>query len=227
MNVLATRTIQGRTDAGTVESLVLTVFEPYQERADVWRCAFSVSPPSRERLIKAGGADAIGALLGYFTVARGYLEHPSESRTTWQGMFHSGLTWYRRIPEGYQPPEVPAREPNPGNKPILAIRRLGVPDEMGETRELMLTVYRPFSVDEQTWRCGFAVSTGAEDVRYGVGADFIEALLDALAMARLVCRAMIPSEWVAPEWDGFETVEFLPYKVGREYSIDKTKLEAF
>lgn len=227
MNVLTRRTIQHRTDSGAAADVVLTVFEPFQESASFWRCGFQFEPPSNQRIIKAGGYDAIAALLACLTVARGYIEHPSEDRTTWQGMSHSGLPWHSTMPDGYQPPDIPPLEVNPENLSILATRRLGTPDESDGVRELMLTVYKPFQVDEKTWKCAFALKAACNDnVRYGVGADFIEALLDALAMARTTYLGMVPPQWEAPESEGFGDVHFLPYRIGRAYSIDRTRLDA-
>jgi hypothetical protein len=221
VNVLATRTIQYRTDSGAVRDVILTVFEPSKAGVDDWRCGFQFHPPSNQRIIKVGGADCIAALLCCLSVARGYVEHPTEDRTSWQGMSHAGLPWHNELSEGYQPPDIPAPEANPGNLDILATRRLGVPDASGGVREVILTVYRPIRVQDETWECAFAFGTAAsEPVRYGVGADFIEALLDALAMARVAYRAMVPAEWEAPESEGFESVQFLPYKVGRAYSTE-------
>jgi hypothetical protein len=224
MNVLTRRTIQYRTDSDAIMDVVLTVFEPFQEGADFWRCGFQFEPPSNHRVVKVGGYDAIAAILSCLTVARGYVEHPSESRTTWQGMPHSGLPWHNRIPEGYQPSDVPPVEAYPGNQTILAKRRLGIPDDSGGVRELTLTVYRPFQVDEKTWKCAFALeTTPAGSVRYGAGADFIEALLDALAMARTAYMGMVPPQWEAPESEGFGDIRFLPYRIDRAYSIDRAR----
>lgn len=227
MNVLAKRTIQYLTDSGAVKDVVLTVFEPFQEDATFWRCGFQFEPPSNQRIIKPGGYDAIDAILTCLTVARCYVEHPSENRTTWQGMEHLGLPWHDKIPDGYQPPDVPPLEADPGNLSIMATRRLGMPDDSGGVCELMLAVYRPFQVDETTWKCAFVLETSPSGrVRYGVGSDFIEALLDALATARTAYVGMVPPQWEAPESEGFGDVHFLPYRIERAYLIDRTRLDA-
>lgn len=227
MNILAKRTIQYRTDSGAIDDVVLSVFEPFQEREDRWRCGFQVEPPTNQRVIKAGGSDCIAALLGCLTAARGYIEHPTESRTAWQGMPHSGLPWHGRLPDGYRPPDIPPPESKPGDLDVLATRRLGLPDDGGGVRALILTVYRPFSVEDGSWKCAFALETTPGGlVRYGVGADLLEALLDALAMARVAYLDMAPPAWEAPEAEGFQGVEFLPCKIGRAYLIDSSKLDA-
>lgn len=227
MNVLAKRTIQYLTDSGATRDVTLTVFEPFQEDVTSWRCGFQFEPPSNQRMIKPGGYDAIDAILTCLTVARRHVEHPSENRTTWQGMEHLGLPWHDKIPEEYQPPDIPPVEPNPGNLSILATRRLGTPDDSCGVRALMLSVYKPFQIDENAWKCAFALeATPGDTVRYGGGADFVDALLDALAMARAVHVGMVPPQWEAPESEGFGEVHFLPYRIGRAYLIDRTRLDA-
>jgi hypothetical protein len=90
-------------------------------------------------------------------------------------------------------------------------------------REVILTVYRPLCVKEGTWKCAFAFGTAPSDpVRYGVGADFIEALLDALAMARSTYETLVPAGW-EPESVGLVGVEYLPHRIGREYFIVLSK----
>lgn len=218
MNVLATRTIKYRFDSGAIEDVVLTIFGPVQANVDDWRCGFQFDPPSNQRIIELRGIDFIEALLFCLKVARGYVQHPTEERTSWQGMDHMGLPWHVKMPEGYQPPDPPHAEANPGNLDVLATRRLGVPDDKGGVRELILTVYRPLAVNESTWKCAITFGDGGrEPVHYGAGADFIEALLDALATARTLYLRMVPSGWEAPESEGFQGVEFLPYKIGRAY----------
>jgi hypothetical protein len=218
VNELATRTIQCRTDSGTVKDVVLTVFEPVRAN-DEWQCAFRFHPPENQRPFTMRGDDCISALLGCLRVARGYVEHPNEERTSWQGMSHSGLPWHNDLPEGYQPPTVQEPEEYSGNLEILGTRRLGVPHGENEISEMVLTVYKPFC-DESKWKCAFAFGTGANlPVRFGFGEDFIEAFLDALSLARVAYKAMVPPGWEPPESSDFASVQFLPFKIGREYSI--------
>ena len=221
VNILATRTIQYRTDRDTVKDVVLTVFEPVRASEDEWQCAFRFHPPENRRAITLRGHDCISALLACLVVARGYVEHPSEERTSWQGMSHSGLPWHNDIPEGYQPPPIPVLEENPGNLDVLTTRRFGVPHD-DDIRELVLTVYRPIYTERGSWKCAFAFDTAPnKPVRYGSGLDLIEALLDALAIARVAYEAMIPAEWAPPESSDLDTGRFLPYKIGRAYSIKR------
>jgi hypothetical protein len=94
----------------------------------------------------------------------------------------------------------------------------------GHARELVLTVYRPLCMEEAKWNCAFAFGAGAnEPVRYGVGTDFIEALLDALALARITYESMIPAEWQPPESSQLDSVHFWPHKIGREYFTEPSR----
>lgn len=223
MEVLATRTIKYRHDSGKETDVTLTVFVPFlMERGD-WKCQFKFSPPDSQRPVHVYGMDFVQALLGCLSVARGYIEHPTEERTSWQGMMHSGLPWHHEKPAGYQRPQIPAPEVNPGNLEILTKVRLGIPHGDNDVHELILIVYRPFAVHETRWKCAFAFGAGVDEpVRYGVGADFIEAILDALALARVTYESMVPAEW-QPESDEFDSVQFWPHKIGREYFTEPSK----
>lgn len=221
VNELATRTIQYRMDSGTVTDVVLTVFEPVRTNDDEWQCTFRFHPPENRRSITLRGPDCISALLACLVVARGYVEHPSEERTSWQGLSHSGLPWHNEIPHDYQPPQIPAFEKNEGNLDILATSRVGVPHG-DDIRELILTVYRPICTERGSWKCAFAFGTATnEPVRYGLGVDFLESLLDALAMARVTYETMIPLKWEPPKSSELDCVRFWPYKVDRAYSIER------
>jgi hypothetical protein len=224
VNIFATRTIQYRKDAGDIKEVILTVFEPASAHDDEWQCAFQSHPPDNQRKFTMRGLSLISAFLGCLSAARGYIEHPTEERTSWQGMTHSGLPWHHEKPEGYQPPQIPVPEVNPGNLKILTKVRLGIPHGDNDVHELILIVYRPFAVDATKWQCAFAFGAGAnEPVRYGIGADFIEALLDALALARVTYEAMVPAEWQPREPEEFDSVQFWPHKIGREYFTEPSK----
>lgn len=222
VNILATRTIQYRADAGAIKDVVLTVFEPLlvHEDDNEWQCAYQIHPPEKHRKFTMRGQGWVSAFLGCLVVARGYIEHPTENRTSWQGMLHAGLPWYKPCPQGYQAPQIPPSEQNPGNLEVLTRVRLGAHDD-DTVHEILLTLYRPFLVNDSTWKCAFAFGAGPnEPVRYGTGADFIEALLDCLAFSRLTYNSTIPATWKPSEL--FETTQFWPYKIDREYSIDRT-----
>lgn len=222
--ILATRVLQYRYDSGEERDITLTIFEPLETEVGDWECGFQFNPPANQRIIKACGLDYIQALLACLTAARGYIEHPVEQRSSWQTMFHAGLPWTAEKPPAYEPPLVPALEPNPGGMELLATRILGRPGEDGAAGKLPLTVYKPFRTGDGTWRCAFSLgSTESEPVRYGIGSDFIEALLDALAMARAAHETMVPEGWTAPDsaeaWDS----RFLPYKMGRAYWLESSR----
>jgi hypothetical protein len=224
MDVLATRNLTYLHDSGKETEVTLTVFVPVLTERGDWKCEFQFSPPNTRRAVHVYGVDFIQALLGCLGVARGYVEHPTEDRTSWQGMSHSGLPWHQTKPEGYQPPPLPTPEENPGTLDILTTGRLGIANGDNDVRELVLVVYRPICSLEGTWKCAFAFGTAAnESVRYGVGVDFIEAFLDALVLARVAYEAMVPARGEHPESSEFEGVRFLPFKVGREYAIERLR----
>jgi len=221
MAVLTTRVLQYRSDSGAVKDVTLTVFAPRKTDQDDWECGFQFSPPPNQRTIHVKGVDAVQALLSCLTVARSYIEHPTEERSSWRGMDHAGLPRFAEKPAVYQPPTVPPSEENPGGLEPLAVGTLGCPDETGRARELALTVYKPFHADDGTWKCAFVLGSPVDEpVRHGTGHDFIEALLDGLALARATYEAMIPEGWEAPLSDDLLGPTFLPYKVGRSYAME-------
>ncbi|MRG94090.1 DUF6968 family protein [Polyangium spumosum] len=218
MATLTTRVLQYRGDDGKERDVTLTVFVPFADEHGGWKCGFQFSPPTHRRVVYVGGIDFIQALVGCLKVARGYVEHPEEERSHWQGMSHSGLPTPQARPGEYRAPEVPAPESNPGDLEVLTTRALGHSDTSGVETELVFTVFKPFQADDGSWKCGFAFgpSEGAS-VRYGVGADFIEAFLDALALARVAFDDMAPTgpaSGLALDCSDF------PYKVGRAFATD-------
>lgn len=227
MDVLTTREIQYTDDNGEERNVVLTIYTPYAQVDRGWRGAFAFGPPIARlngKTIPSGGVDFIQCFMCSVEVARGYLMGSDlAKRVHWHGMRHFGLPYYAERPVDYQAPQIPASEVNPGNLEILTKVRLGIPHRDNEVHELILIVYRPFAADETKWKCAFAFGAGAnEPVRYGIGADFIEALLDALALARVTYEAMVPAEW-QPESDEFDSVQFWPHKIGREYFTEPSK----
>ena len=104
---------------------------------------------------------------------------------------------------------------------MLATQALKHLDENGTVREVVLTVYMPLQAKDETWRCAFALGFNEEEtIRCGVGADFIESLLDGLALARATYEAMIPNRTIQPESEEFMAERFLPYKLGRAYGME-------
>lgn len=228
MDVLTTREIQYTDDNGEERNVVLTVYTPYAQIDRGWRGAFAFGPPIARlngKTIPSGGVDFIQCFMCSVEVARGYLMGSDlAKRVHWHGMRHFGLPWHHEKPEGYQPPPIPAPEVNPGNLEILTKVRLGIPHGDNDVHELIMIVYQPFAADETKWKCAFAFGGGAnEPVRYGVGADFIEALLDALALARVTYESMIPPKWKPLESSDFDSAQFWPHKIGREYFTEPSK----
>lgn len=218
MDVLATRVLKYRYDDGDEIDVVLTVFVPFKTERDDWKCGFQFSPPANQRVLYVYGVDFIQALLDCLKVARGYVEHPTEDRSSWQGMSHSGLPWHADKPASYHPPDVPPPEEAPLDLKVLTARELICPDEAGAASALVLTVYAPIQTNDQAWKCAFALGPpDCMQVRYGLGADFIEALLHALALARAAYERMVPSGWVAPESRELFDASSLPYNIGRSY----------
>jgi hypothetical protein len=223
MDVLATREFQYTDDHGEERNVLLTIFTPYaqvDERG--WRGAFAFGPPIARlngKTIPSGGVDFLQCFLCAVEVARGYLMGSDLAEYVhWQGMRHFGLPWHHPKPEGYQPPPIPPSEANPGNLEVLTQVRLPIPYGENDVHELILSVYRPSAADQTKWTCAFAFGPGTnEPVHYGIGADFIEALLDALAIARVTYESMVPEAWRPRGLDEFDGVEFWPYKMGREY----------
>jgi hypothetical protein len=105
---------------------------------------------------------------------------------------------------------------------VLATRSLGYLDENGTERELLLNVFVPFQAESETWKCGIRFGPPLNSpVYFGVGADYIEALLDGLATARAIYEGTVAKGW-EPEGD-LHTCSDLPYKIGRSFWKDPAR----
>lgn len=218
MNVLATRTLQLSNEHGDETDITLTIFHPLETERGDWKCGFQLTAPMSDKIRYGYGVDFLQALLGCLEVARGYIEHPVEERTHWQGMPHSGLPWHAEKPASYQLPDIPPPESAAEGLEVLTSRKLAYPDEGGAAGALILTVYLPFHAGDETWKCAFGFNpTERGLVRHGVGSDFIEALLNALALARAVYERMLPRGWLAPDTGDIFGPRYLPYNIGRAY----------
>lgn len=219
MDVLATRSLSYRNKNGDEREVVLTVFMPFAEH-DRWTCGFVFSPPIHRKTVYLYGVDFIQAFLGCLEVARGYLEGTElNGRTHWQGMLDCGLPWRAERPASWGPADIPPPETDPRDTTTLATRSLTYPDEHGTERELVLTVFAPFQAEDEIWKCGIRFGPPLNSPIYcGVGADYIEALLDGLATARVIYEAQVPQGW-EPEGD-LHTCSDLPYKIGRSFWKD-------
>jgi len=68
---------------------------------------------------------------------------------------------------------------------VLTTRVLSHQDKNGDERELILTVFMPFEAEDEMWKCGFVFGLPiTQKVYYGVGADFLQALMGCLKIAR-------------------------------------------
>jgi hypothetical protein len=221
IDVLTSRVLRCPDERGGEKGVVLTIFKPFEKECGDWRCAFDFNPPIKPRNFSAGGVDVIQAFLHCLVIARLYFETTSWSMGAhWQGIRDCGLPATGEAPSPPQPSEIPPPENNPGDLEIFTARRLVRPDESGTEMELVLTVFKPFQADGETWKCGFAFgSYEIAPIRYGIGADFIEAMLDALSLARVMYATMVPLGWVPSESGGLLSCADLPFKIGRSFWI--------
>src|SRR5688572_28830605 len=69
---------------------------------------------------------------------------------------------------------------------VLATRVLSYTDDAGRSKEITLTVFMPFEVKEDEWKCEFAFDPPIYRTTIaGAGVDFIHAFLVALKVARI------------------------------------------
>ena len=218
MDVLATRVLSYPDENGDKRELVLTVFVPFE--AAEWRCRFVFDPPVIRKGVDGAGVDFLQAFVECVKIARIYLESTALfGRAHWQGMLDCGLPSYGARPASWAPPDIPPPASNPGNMDVLTTRVVGYPDESGAERELLLTVFVPFEAEDKTWKCGFTFGPPLNaPLRYGVGADFIEAFLDCVAMARATFEGTAPKGWIRS--GGLYDLCDLPYKIGRSFWTD-------
>ncbi|HRI68244.1 MAG TPA: hypothetical protein PK156_28640 [Polyangium sp.] len=226
MDVLATREIQYTDDNGEERNVVLTIYAPHT-RVDNrgWRGAFAFGPPI-ERLdgttIPSGGIDFIQCFLGAVEVAYGYLLGSKLRKLAhWQGVQHCGLPWRSEKPEGHQEPQIPPLEERPGNLEVLGTRKLAFPDQNGVTSKVVLIVSKPTPMGDGTWKCAYSFDPlDGTSIRFGTGVDYMESILETLALARVTYDSMIPHGWQPSKTVELLDCDDLPYKSGRAYFID-------
>ena len=223
MDILAQRAF-GYTDKnGYSGEVVLTIQMPYPTEHNgvpLWKADYMFGPPIAKGH-HAVGVDFIQAFLCALQIARGYLTgHYPDGRVQWQGRIDCGLPFFTNA----QPPltaEIAAEEPNQGTLQCIATRELGYRDEQGITQTALLSVFTPISEEGHIWKCGIAIDhVENAPLRYGRGADPIEAILDALAMARLVFSSRVAKGTLLNEGDLLDCEDF-PEKVGREFWIHR------
>lgn len=193
MDALAKRALTYLDDRGNSGEVVLTIPRPCsaeQNGVEIWKGGYSFGPPiARDGC--AVGVDFIQAFVSSLQIARGYLEgHYPDGRVQWQGRIDCGLPWHTSEQISQASP-IPAEEPSEGKARGLATRDLGYRDELGRTQRVTLSVFESIAESDHSWKCGIAFDhIEGGRLRYGRGTDTIEALLDALAVARLVFESM-------------------------------------
>jgi hypothetical protein len=219
MDVLTTRVLTYPDESGAERDLVLTVFVPFAAEDEAWECTFNFGPPIHRKMINFVGGDFLQALLHCLAAARVNLETTHLfGRAQWEGMVDCGLPERAARSSSWVPPDVPPPEANPGSRDVLTTRGLSYPDESSAERELLLTVLVPFKTEDEKWKCGFTFGPPLDPlIRYGVGADFLEALLDCLATARATLEGGELKGRV--HWAGMVDCG-LPYKIGRSFGLD-------
>jgi len=226
MNVLTTRALSYPDERGNHKELILMVSMPLEVKEYHWNCGFVTDPPMRPQIVHGVGIDFIQAFVECLRVVRLYFETVERSRRVhWQGMPDCGLPKYAEEPAPLGLKDIPPPLEIRGSRDILTTRAVGYRNESGDERELLLTVFVPFKADDETWSCGFTFdSPPFASIRYGVGADFIEALLDSLAKARTTFEGTAPKGWRPSE--GEFNCDDLPYKIGRSFWLARDRPSA-
>jgi hypothetical protein len=223
MDVLATRVLSYPDEKENLTELLLTIFMPYEVEKNEWNCAFVFGPPIQRpqgKITEGIGTDFLQAFLSCLKIARGYFEGTSlRGRLHWQGMYDCGLPWHRTRPAGFVDEEMPLPGESAGSMAVLGIRETDYAEENGVEKPTRLTVFAPFKAEDEVWKCGFTFDPLPNAmIRYGVGADVIEALLDCLVKARVTFNGTRPKGW-PPPGENFDCDDF-PYKIGRSFWTD-------
>lgn len=223
MNLLTTRALSYRDETGNAKDLLLEIFIPFEVSEYQWKCGFVTDPPLRPKIVYGVGVDFIHAFVECLRVVRLYFETLDRSRRVyWQEMPDCGLPKFTDEPASLDPKDIPPPQKVEGSMNVLTTRAVGYRDESGLETERRLTIFVPSKAEDEAWTCGFTFDAPPfESIRYGVGADFIEALLDGLAKARATFEGMTPKDCELLEenlnCDGF------PYKIGRSFWIDSPR----
>lgn len=243
MDILAKRAFAYTDKNGNSGEVVLTIQMPYPTEHNgvpIWKANYVFGPPIAKGH-HAVGVDFIQVFLCILQIARSYLTaHYPDGRLQWQGRIDCGLPIFTSTPPpprlniwGFRSPAAPFA-PNPtaqiadevpseGYLQRIATRELGYRDEHGITHTVLLSVFAPISDQGHVWKCGIAIDHSENaPLRYGRGADPIEAILDALAIARLVFSSMVGNGTALNEGDLLDCEDF-PQKVGREFWIHRVE----
>lgn len=217
MDVLTTRTLSYTDRDGTVQDITLTIFVPFEEERYTWKCCYACSSPFDGPQRYGIGVHFIQAILSCATAANGYLWSAQRAdRLHWQGVPNCGLPSFTNMPVSFGPDDTPPLEKRLRDLTVLTTETMGYRDKDGTERELTLTLFAPFQSESGEWKCGMTLDTFAPNMlRYGKGADYLEALLDALVKTHATLETMTPKDRLRSEakfgWEG------LPFRVGRAF----------
>lgn len=223
MDILAKRAFSYTDKNGKSGEVVLTIQMPYPTEHNgvpIWKGDYVFGPPITNGH-HAVGVDFIQVFLCALQIAKGYLTgHYPDGRVQWQGRIDCGLPFSTNAQTGHAA-QIAEEEPNDGTLQRLATRELGYRDEKGTTQRATLSIFAPISDHGHGWKCGIAIDHGeATALRYGRGVDAIEAILDALATARLVFSSMVANGSPLSDDDLLDCDDF-PKKVGRAFWLDR------
>ena len=224
MEILTTRILRFRDPKADPNEAVVTVFKPVAED-DTWRVSFICSPPLRQRMRGTVALDISLALTYALTIIRALLQGGELlDKLHWQGRADCGLVTRVVRPPEWLPPEIPPPEENPGNLEILSSSMAALPGEAGVETMQPLTIFMPKQAEDGHWRCGVALGAPrSAPIHYGEGDDFIEAFLDAAALARVLWESNVPKGWKS---QADLAVKYLPFKLGKSFYMDHDSNEA-
>lgn len=223
MDVLATRILSYGDENGDEQQVCLTIFRPFEVNEYKWKCVFGFDPPIKPENVGGLGIDFLGAFVHGLSYARLYFETTSWSRRGhWRGLGDYGLPSIAKTTTSLGPENIPPPSESVEAVDVLATRAVGYRDGSGVETERCLTIFVPLKVGDKVWKCGFTFDPlPRTSIRYGLGEDFIEALLDALASARAMYEGTTPKGCEPLEMNS--NCDDLPYKVGRSFWMGRSR----
>jgi hypothetical protein len=214
----------GARDGGEAGEVILTISTPHPSERNgvpIWKGGYAFGPPVAISMAdKIVGVDFVQVFVASLRVARGCLEGEfPDGRVQWQGRTDCGLPWRTSGKQSSQVLPIPTEEPSDSNVRTLATRTLGYRDEHGTTQRVTLSIFEPIEASDRSWKCGVAFDhVEGAPLRYGRGRDAIEAMLDALAIARRVFAAMTAKGSSSEEGDWLDC-EDLPQKIDGGFEL--------
>lgn len=223
MHTFASRAFSFTDLQGNSGELVLTLEPPHPTEhhgVPIWKCEYAFGPPIAKKH-HAVGVDFIQAFVCALQIARGYLlGYFPDGRIKWQGRTDCGLP-LRESAHADDEQDIPSREQGARGLRSIATRNLGYRDETGQTRKVLLSVFEPIADNEHSWKCGIAFDyEDGADLQYGRGEDKIEAMLDALAIARLVFLAMTSNGSLLEDVESL-ACDDLPQKINGAFLLSR------